>query len=218
MILGLKVELEGWLSTVVPGATLNPVTLPLCPQIKLFLLDQTCPDGPYTPEETEKIIQETPYWCFCWASGQAIAQFLQVEAHWVRGKHVLDFGSGSGVAGIAARLAGAKRVVACDIDPRALQASLLNATLNNTKMEYEENLFDIQERYDVALVSDVLYDKENWPLLEEISLKADKVLVADSRVKTLPSTNYRVITRIDSTTLPDLNEFDEFKSVVIYSN
>ena len=214
----LKAELEGWLSTVVPGGTLSPVSLPLCPQIKLFLLDQSCPDGPYTPEVTEKIIRETPYWCFCWASGQAIAQFLHAETHWVRDKNILDFGSGSGVAGIAARLAGAQRVVACDIDPRALQASQLNASLNKVEIEYEDNLFEINERYDLALVSDVLYDRENWPLLEEVSSRADKVLVADSRVKTLPSKNYREITRISSTTLPDLNEFDEFKSVVIYSN
>lgn len=213
-----KTELESWLNSVIPGARLSPTTLPLCPQLQLCLLNEDYPDGPFSAEVTKAIMQNTPYWCFCWASGQAIAQYLMRNPHWVAGQSILDFGSGSGVAGIAAKMAGAKRVVACDIDPMALQASQLNAALNHVNIHCEADLLDISEQFDLALVSDVLYDRENWPLLEAIKRVAAKVLVADSRVKTLPVQGYREIGRINATTLPDLNEFDEFKSVVIYSN
>ena len=45
-----------------------------------------------------------------------MARFLLEDPSWVKNKSVLDFGSGSGIAGIAAHKAGAKRVVACDIN------------------------------------------------------------------------------------------------------
>ena len=47
------------------------------------------------------------------------------------GKSVLDFGSGSGILGIAALLLGAKEVLALDIDPQALTASENNARENH---------------------------------------------------------------------------------------
>ncbi|GFH16959.1 uncharacterized protein HaLaN_13485 [Haematococcus lacustris] len=45
----------------------------------------------------------------------------------VRGKRVADLGSGLGVAGIAAALAGAREVVMLDREPLALQCGLLSA-------------------------------------------------------------------------------------------
>ncbi len=213
-----KTALENWLAAVIRGATLTPTALPLCPQLQLYLLNKDYPDGPFSAEASNAIMQNTPYWCFCWASGQAMAQYLMRNPQWVAEQSILDFGSGSGVVGIAAKIAGAKRVVACDIDPMALQASQLNAALNHVDIHCAADLLDINEQFDLALVSDVLYDRENWPLLEAIKRVAAKVLVADSRVKTIPVQGYREIGRISATTLPDLNEFDEFKTVVIYSN
>jgi len=48
----------------------------------------------------------------------------------VQGKHVMDFGCGSGVLAIAALLLGAEHAVCCDIDPQALLATYANAELN----------------------------------------------------------------------------------------
>lgn len=46
------------------------------------------------------------------------------------GRTVLDFGCGSGILAIAALRLGARRAVACDVDPRALSASVDNARAN----------------------------------------------------------------------------------------
>jgi predicted nicotinamide N-methyase len=211
-----KDQLQSWLATVVPHASLQATSLPLCPDLQLYLLAEDCQQGPYSATQTELIMRETPYWCFCWASGQAMARFLLDDPSWVKNKSVLDFGSGSGIAGIAAHKAGAKRVVACDIDMHALSATQLNAQLNQTRLEFRDDLYKVDEVFDIALVADVLYDRENWPLLDDIQKVAKQILVADSRVKKMPSLHYRVIDNMNATTLPDLNEFDEFKSVVFY--
>jgi D-alanine-D-alanine ligase-like ATP-grasp enzyme len=52
-----------------------------------------------------------------------MARFLDVTP----GEEVLDLGCGSGLLSIAAAKLGAKRVVATDLDPRALEATLSNA-------------------------------------------------------------------------------------------
>lgn len=211
-----KNQLQNWLATIVPNASLQITSLPLCPELELYLLADDCQQGPYSSSQVEIILRETPYWCFCWASGQAMARFLLEDPSWVKDKSVLDFGSGSGIAGIAAHKAGAKRIVACDIDRHALSATQINAQLNQVKLEYRDDLYKLNEMFDIALVADVLYDRENWPLLEDIQQVAKQVLVADSRVKEIPSQHYQPIGNINATTLPDMNEFDEFKSVVFY--
>ncbi|MFT7372916.1 MAG: hypothetical protein ACI9T9_001610, partial [Oleiphilaceae bacterium] len=44
------------------------------------------------------------------------------------------------------------------------------------------------------------------------------VLLADSRVKTLPVIHYQLQTTIEARTWPDLNEFEEFNQVRIYAS
>src|SRR4030042_3789577 len=104
--------------------------LPLCPEINLFLLEEDYPKEPVSRYEFNANIASPPYWAFCWASGQALARFILDNRALVQDKKVLDFGAGSGVAGIAAAKAGARAVVACDIDPEARKAIQANADLN----------------------------------------------------------------------------------------
>src|SRR5437773_4870581 len=59
---------------------------------------------------------------------------LTVEAleRWVEPHHViLDLGTGSGILAIAARLLGAKEVLACDIDPVAVHVAYANIERNS---------------------------------------------------------------------------------------
>ena len=49
----------------------------------------------------------------------------------LKGKTLVDYGCGSGILGIAAILLGAKKVIAIDNDPQALQSTLDNAKRNN---------------------------------------------------------------------------------------
>ncbi|MEZ3224835.1 50S ribosomal protein L11 methyltransferase, partial [Escherichia coli] len=94
------------------------------------------------------------------------ARWLAARPQWVRDKRVLDFGSGSGVAAIAAARAGAAEVVACDLDPLALAASRANAELNGVELSYSADFFAEDDRFDLILVADVLYDRANLPLLD----------------------------------------------------
>jgi hypothetical protein len=64
----------------------------------------------------------------------------------------------------------------------------------------------------------VLYDRSNLPLLEAAQRIARAVVVADSRVAQIPSAGYRLITRIDARTWPNLNEFDEFRTVNVFAH
>ena len=76
--------------------------LPGCPDLVLGLINADFPTGPLPPEVMHEVIRAPAYWALCWGSGLGLSQLLYRNPHWVRGKRVLDFGSGSGVAGIAA--------------------------------------------------------------------------------------------------------------------
>lgn len=61
-----------------------------------------------------------------------------LEAHLVPGNSVIDYGCGSGVLAIAARMLGAGPVTGVDIDPQAVAASRANAELNNVIAQFDE--------------------------------------------------------------------------------
>lgn len=193
------------------------VTQPLaCPDISLYLFDPEVLEGPISHDEAQAVVAKPAYWSFCWASGQVLAQYILNHPEYVEGKVIVDFGSGSGVVAIAAALAGAKRVFACDIDKQALDACSINANLNGVALECISDLQSIDVPIDMILTADVLYDKDNYPFLERFFAKANQVLLADSRVKILPSDKYKLIDCIEARTWPDLNEFEEFNQVRIY--
>jgi predicted nicotinamide N-methyase len=186
-----------------------------CPAISLYLFDAAVLEGPLSHDEAQAVVAEPAYWSFCWASGQALAHYLLKNEALVKDKTVVDFGCGSGIVAIAAALAGASKIYACDIDQHALAAVAENARLNNVSIELISDL-NAAEAIDVILAADVLYDKDNYPLLEHFLDRADSVIVADSRVRQLPSDHYVLQDCLEARTWPDLNEFEEFNQVRIY--
>ncbi len=78
------------------------------------------------------------------------------------------------------------------------------------------DVFSFEQDIDLLIAADVLYDKANLPLLEVFLDKAPEVLVADSRVKNFDFPPYHAIGQIDSFTVPDLDELDEFRLVNLY--
>ncbi|WP_281686025.1 methyltransferase [Pseudomonas citronellolis] len=208
-------DLQQALGELLGDARLGAERLPGT-DLALWLIDAQNMDRQFSPDETRRILEEPPYWCFCWASGLALARWLAERPQWVAGKRVLDFGAGSGIAAIAAAKAGAAEVVACDLDPLALAASRANAELNGVQLSYSEDFFGEEDRYDLILVADVLYDRANLPLLDAFLGKGREALVADSRVRDFQHPQYRHLDILDACTWPDLAEPHEFRKVSLY--
>ena len=209
--------LNNCIKNMLPDAYLSKQSLPQCTDIKLWLVDPTPMQRRFSQDEILAIQAYPAYWAFCWASGQVLARYILDNPELVRNKRVMDFGAGSGVVAIACAMAGAKQVIACDIDPDALLSCQENATLNNVDYELHGDLFEFDQELDLLIAADVLYDKANLPLLNIFLEKAPEVLVADSRVKNFDFPPYQAIGRIDSFTVPDLDELDEFRLVNLYS-
>jgi predicted nicotinamide N-methyase len=208
-------DLQQALGELLGDARLKVCALPDT-DLQLWLIDGDNMDREFSQEEIQQILHEPPYWGFCWASGLAMARYLAEFPGWVRGKRVLDFGAGSGVAGIAAVKAGALEVVACDLDPLAIAACRANAELNDVQMGYSTDFFAEADRFDLILVADVLYDRENLPLLDAFLSRGREALVADSRVRDFRHPLYRRIEMLEAMTLPDLAEPEEFRYVSLY--
>ncbi|MGE8406312.1 MAG: class I SAM-dependent methyltransferase [Pseudomonas sp.] len=209
------VHLQNALGELLGDARLVVSDLPEC-ELRLWLIDADNMDREFSPDETRRILDDPPYWSFCWASGLAMARYLAERPEWVEGKRVLDFGAGSGIAGIAAKKAGALEVVACDLDPLALQASRANAELNDVELSYSSDFFAEDDRFDLVLVADVLYDRANLPLLDQFLSRGRQALVADSRVRDFRHPLYRQLDTLHALTLPDLAEPHEFRQVSLY--
>lgn len=137
------------------------LTVPsLVPEIRLHLATEVLPLWNKTEDEIEKHGLPPPYWAFAWAGGQALARFVLDHPHIVRGRSVLDFGSGSGIVAIAAAIAGAAAVTAADIDAFAAAAILLNASANGVVVDIcQDDVLEAPCRWDTILVGDMCYER-----------------------------------------------------------
>jgi predicted nicotinamide N-methyase len=144
---------------ILANTKLLPV--PLVPEIKLYLAEESLPIWQKTEEELETRNIPPPYWAFAWAGGMALARYILDHASLVAGRHVLDLGSGSGLAAIAAAKARAAAVQAAEIDAFAITAITLNAEANGVSvMTIERDLLaDAQASAEVLLIGDLFYER-----------------------------------------------------------
>ncbi len=198
------------------AARIAPAVLPDCGDLQLFLLNEDFPQDALTPAEMAWALDEPSYWMFCWASGLAQARRVLRQPELVRGKTVLDFGTGSGIVAIAAARAGAAEVLACDIDPVSLEATAANAALNGVSVTCVDDFYRVDRPVDVLFAADVLYDAANRRFLADFLTMADTVWIADSRVKHLSVPGYIAGDSEEAETLPNLCAFDEFRRVTFY--
>jgi predicted nicotinamide N-methyase len=141
---------------------------PLVPEIWLHLASEIVPIWRSTEEELKREGLDPPFWAFAWAGGQALARYLLDHPETVRGKHVLDFGSGSGLVAIAARKAGATSVLANDVDPVALEAVKLNAGINQAEIAVSStNLIGSDADWETILIADMCYEQPLATQIEE---------------------------------------------------
>lgn len=134
---------------------------PLVPEIVLHLAEESVPIWLKTEEELGELNVPPPYWAFAWAGGQALARYILDNRSLFQGRRVLDLGAGSGLTAIAAMKAGARHVLAADIDQVALAATQLNAEINGVLVETtgKDLLAAAPGEFDVILVGDLFYER-----------------------------------------------------------
>jgi predicted nicotinamide N-methyase len=135
---------------------------PLTPEITLHLAEESLAIWRKTEEDLEQLNIAPPYWAFAWAGGQALARYLLDTPALVQGRDVLDLGTGSGLTAIAAMKAGARSVLAADIDPMALIATALNAETNGVAVTVTAEDFLQREpaAHSVILIGDLFYERQ----------------------------------------------------------
>jgi predicted nicotinamide N-methyase len=184
-------ELDCYLRELLPGARLEAAALPLLPELRLWLINADYPVGPLPADVARTLMDAPPYWAFCWGSGAVLARWVLDHPEAVRGRTVLDFGAGSGVVAVAAALAG-------------------------VSLELSPDYFAFTGGIDLLVAADVLYDRENLPLLAAFRQRAARVLVADSRVRDFAEPGYRRWWSQDCIAVPDLGEAEWVKHVNVY--
>lgn len=132
----------------------------LTPEIQLRLLTPRCK---FWWERADLWPYGDPYWAIYWPGGQALSRYLLDNPDVVRGKSVLDLGSGCGATAIAAKLSGASKILANDIDPIAGMAITLNCKLNglNPFPVLTKNILNTQQgKFDLIVLGDMFYDED----------------------------------------------------------
>jgi len=178
----------------------SPTPVPLVPELRLFRTDDFIGlweqlgrgDGPGRSAPP-------PYWAAPWAGGQALARYVLDRPETVRGRRVLDFGSGSGLVGIAAARAGAAEVVAIEIDAIAGAAIAINAALNDVTLTIviEDWIGRELTGFDLLLAGDICYEgpmsQRAIPWLRRQVAKGVEVLLADPGRAYRPESGYEVL-------------------------
>jgi predicted nicotinamide N-methyase len=207
-----------------PEAFLHAHTIldraPLVPEIALHLATQITPIWRATEAwlDTEGI--EPPFWAFAWPGSQALARMVLDDPAMVRGRRVLDFAAGCGLAAIACAMAGARSVEAAEIDPLAVAATRLNAAANGVAVMAElGDVVGAQCRWDVILCGDVCYERPMTahvlPWLRRMAADGAEVLVADPGRAYLPREGVTAVRKMPVPTTMELEDRTE-RLVTVY--
>jgi len=186
---------------------------PFVPEFRLHLAERLVPLWEAT-EWHAAAPQPPPFWAFAWPGSQALARYLLSQPKLVRGKRVLDFGSGGGLAAIAAAHVGALHVLAGDIDPVALVVQRLNAELNSVTFDSTaEDLVERELELDVVLAGDVCYERTAseriTPWLRGLAATGTLVLLADPGRSYAPSDGLELLATYNVPTLAEIESVEQ---------
>lgn len=184
---------------------------PLVPEIRLHLATRITPLWEATEASLAAANVPPPYWAFAWPGGQALARHVLDHPETVRGLRVLDFAAGCGIGAIAAARAGARTVIASDIDAIATAVIALNAALNGAAVETTtDDLTRAAGAWDVVIAGDVCYERPMaeavMPWLRGLVNAGTSVLIADPGRAYLPRDGFDVIASYDVPTSLELED------------
>jgi predicted nicotinamide N-methyase len=188
------------------------VAPPLVPEIRLHLATEITPIWQATEESLARGAVPPPFWAFAWAGGQALARYLLDRPETVAGRFVFDFGSGSGLVAIAAAKAGARSVVAAEIDHFAVAAISANASLNRVAVAVTiaDPIDTADPRWEIVTAGDVCYERDMTdrlvPWLRSLAGDGCLVLLGDPGRAYLPTDGLR---RLASYTVPTSRELED---------
>jgi predicted nicotinamide N-methyase len=187
---------------------------PHAPELQLYLADEVTPIWRLTEDALSKIGLPPPFWAFAWAGGQALARHILDHPEIVAGKRVVDFATGSGIVAIAAMKAGARSVLAADIDSFCAAAVALNAQANGVEVGFtDQNLLDGPPPFaDVFLAGDICYEK---PLAERVLAwlrrargRGATVLIGDPGRTYFPKTGLTLLAEYQVATTRELEDME----------
>jgi len=192
---------------------------PLVPELALRLAEAMMPIWQATEAWFSREGVEPPYWAFAWPGGQALARFILSEPAWVAGRTVFDLAAGCGIAAIAAAKAGARHVLAAEIDPLAGAAIAVNAAENGVAVEVA--LGDpllAEASAEVILAGDVCYERAMtarvWPWLRAAACHGVTVLLADPGRAYLPREGLVPLARYRVPVSRELEDREERETIV----
>lgn len=182
---------------------------PLVPEIALHLASAITPIWQASEAWLQQANIEPPFWAFAWPGGQAMARHMLDHPDIVRGRRVLDFAAGCGIAAIASARAGAT-VEASDVDAMAVAAVRLNAAVNGVEVTaLAEDVVGQTCRWDIILCGDVCYEapmtRHILPWLRRMAAGCE-VWVADPGRAYLPADGMALIGQYDVPTSLELED------------
>ena len=193
---------------------------PLVPEVALHLADELTPLWQATEAWLAREGVSPPYWAFAWPGSAALARWLLDDPAPVRGRRVLDFASGCGLAAIAAAKAGATSVLAADIDPLAEAAALLNAAANGAALAATtRDVLGEAGPWDVILAGDVCYEAPMaarvFAWLRAEAARGVAVFLADPGRAYLPREGVSPVARFRVPTTRELEDREEREVAVL---
>jgi predicted nicotinamide N-methyase len=194
-----------------------PAAVPFVPEVTLWTAAE--PFGLWGRTERDA----PPFWAFPWAGGQGLARHVLDHPETVAGRRVLDVASGSGLVAIAAAKAGARGVLASDIDEHALAAIALNAAANDTPQVTARRVDLAAADHgdaEVILAADVFYQRDlaatALAFLKAARRAGATVLVADPARAFVPRAELTPVTTYEVPVLQVLED-TPVKTVTVYS-
>jgi predicted nicotinamide N-methyase len=188
-----------------------PAAVPLAPELRVYQASELTPLWHATAAELAGW-DDSPYWAFPWAGGQALARVILDEPALVAGAHVFDFATGSGLVALAALRAGAAGVVACDLDPFCAAAVGLNAALNGLSVPFRagDPIGDPLDGVDVLLAGDVFYERalaaRSLAWFRTLAARGVRVLVGDAGRTYAPADGFAVRAILDVPTTVEIED------------